>query len=213
MDLLNFPGLHRTTTAFRRRLVELAEAEGLNANHIAAVIAIESGFRPGARNGKAMGLIQFYEPFFPGVARAARMAVEWKDLALLSAEQQLPLVIAFYRDKLLHQHSSATDYLVATFLPSQIGKPRETVVARRGSSELLAGTRLSMGTIYASNPTYDTNGDGLITIGDLSDRIEAVVAKAAGRPFRSPPISGGGWIALSLAVATAALAALALAGR
>lgn len=184
-SLLDVPGLHTTSPEFRARLVELANENDLNADWIAAVISLESGFKPNTPNGKALGLIQFYRDYFPGIAAAARMDVTWQDLYHLTATEQLPLVIAFYR----LQHMTATqrpvDYLVATFLPNQKGKPRATVLGKQGSKELLPGTKLSLGSIYASNVTYDTNGDRMITIGDLEDRINAVV-KAAEERLRIP---------------------------
>ena len=183
-SLADLPGLSRTTPEFRAALVQLARDNDLDPDKIGAVIAIESGFRANdqnARGERALGLIQFWKDYFPELARAAGMNVSWDDLRTMSATEQLPLVMAYFRLRRLKASSSATDYLVATFLPSQIGKPSGTVLALRGSSDLLPGTKLKLGTIYASNPTYDTNGDGVITVGDLQERIEGVLDAAATR--------------------------------
>lgn len=184
-SLLDVPGLHTTSPAFRARLVELAAQNDLNADWIAAVISLESGFKPNTPNGKALGLIQFYRDYFPGIASAARMNVTWEDLHHLSATEQLPLVMAFYRLQHMTAAQRPIDYLVATFLPNQKGKPRDTVLGKEGSSALLPGTKLTLGSIYAANVTYDTNGDRKITVGDLEDRINAIV-KAAEERLRIP---------------------------
>lgn len=187
-SLADLPGLNRTTPEFRSALVQLASDNDLDPDKVGAVIAIESGFRANDQNRRgerALGLIQFWEDYFPAIARAAGMNVSWDELRTLSATEQLPLVMAYFRLHKLKASNSATDYLVATFLPSQIGKPAGTVLGLRGSSDLLPGTKLKLGTIYASNPTYDTNGDGAITVGDLQDRIEGVLS-AAGQRLRIP---------------------------
>lgn len=184
-SLLDVPGLHTTSREFRARLVALANENSLNADWISAVISLESGFKPNKPNGKALGLIQFYRDYFPGIASAARMDVTWEDLYHLTATEQLPLVMAFYRLQHMTKTQRPVDYLVATFLPNQKGKPRETVLGKQGSTALLPGTRLTLGSIYAANVTYDTNGDRVITIGDLEDRINAVV-KASEERLRIP---------------------------
>lgn len=184
-ELLAVPGLSRTTPYFRSRLVELAQANHLDANAIAAVISLESGFVANVANrqGKpAQGLLQWWRPYFPPVAKAAGMAVSWDDLHWLTAEQQLPLVMATFRLNGISAASSPTDYLVSLFLPTQRGKPRDTVLGQKGSTDLLPGTQLSLGDIYAQNQVYDANADGVITIGDLTDKIEGVLASAAARP-------------------------------
>lgn len=187
-SLADLPGLYRTTPEFRAALVQLARDNNLDPDKVGAVIAIESGFRANDQNSRgerALGLIQFWADYFPALARAARMDVTWEDLRHLSATEQLPLVMAYFRQHRITAANSAADYLVATFLPSQIGKPSGTVLALRGSSDLLPGTKLKLGTIYASNPTYDTNGDGVITVGDLQERIDGVL-NAAGQRLRIP---------------------------
>lgn len=184
-SLAALPGLSRTTPEFRTKLVQLAHANDLDPDNVAAVISLESGFRanePNSRGERALGLIQFWRDYFAPIARAAKMNVQWEDLRTLSAEDQLPLVVAFFKLQGLKAASSATDYLVATFLPSQKGKPRSAVLGARGSSALLPGTKLRLGTIYASNPTYDYDGDGRITIGDLEDKIRDLLNAAATQP-------------------------------
>jgi Transglycosylase SLT domain len=207
-QLLDFPGLRTTTPRFRAKLVELARARNLDPDKVSAVIALESSYKPNVQNrggAHALGLIQFYEKYFPPIAAAAGMRVTWEDLRTLTAEEQIPLVLAYFRLAGLTADSSATDYTVATFLPTQIGKPLSTVVARKGSNEYLPGTKLFLGTIYAANSELDTDVDGEITIRDLHDRIETLFWDARRKP--AVQVSGdardvepSGWALLPLAL-------------
>lgn len=207
-SLLDFPGLRSTTPRFRAKLVELTRARSLDPDKVAAVISLESGFKPNVQNrggARALGLIQFYEKYFPPIAAAAGMRVTWEDLRTLSAEDQIPLVLAYFRLAGLTPKSSATDYTVATFLPTQIGKPLSTVIARKDSSEYLPGTKLFLGTIYAANSDLDTDNDGEITIRDLHDRVETLFWDARRKPALqvsgdAQDVQPSGWALLPLAL-------------
>jgi hypothetical protein len=180
-ELLDFPGLSSTSDHFRSELVRQAQASRLDPNKVAAVLSLESKFDPKARNGSHAGLLQFAREYFPELARAAGVDVKWEDLPKLSGEEQLPLVTQYFRQHGLRASSPARDYLVATFVPNQIGQETPTVIGKRGSSEYLPGTHIFLGTIYAQNPGYDTNQDGEITIGDLQEKIDGLIRAAAGR--------------------------------
>jgi hypothetical protein len=184
-ELLDFPGLRSTTPRFRAQLVELARARDLDPDRVSAIISMESGYQPHIQNrdgAHALGLIQFIERYFPPIAAAAKMRVEWEDLRRLSAEEQIPLVLAYFRLAGITADSSPTDYAVATFLPTQIGKPLGTVIARQGSTEYLQGTKLLLGTVYRWNSALDLDQDGEITIRDLHDRVATLFADARRKP-------------------------------
>ncbi len=186
-SLLDFPGLRTTTPRFRALLVELTRERGLDPDKVSAIISLESGYRANVQNAQgalALGLIQFIKKYFPPIAAAAKMQVTWDDLRTLTAEEQIPLVLAFFRLVGLTSESSVTDYAVGTFLPTQIGKPLSTVIARKDSHEYLPGTKLFLGTVYAWNSNLDTDQDGEITIRDLHDRVSTLFWDAR----RKPPI-------------------------
>jgi len=182
-ELLAVPGLQRTTNRFRWALVNGAEKRGLNPSYIAAVISLESGFRPNIRNQQgapAMGLLQFWRDSFPPLARkVGQPDAQWEDLARSSALQQVPFVLAAFQGRKL---ATPTDYYVANFLPVAVGKPADFELGREGSEDQLEGTHLSKGAVYRQNAGLDANGDGVITVSDVGSLIEGTVDQARARP-------------------------------
>lgn len=177
-------GIDRTTDGFRRALIDQAKEAGLNADYIAAVISVESGFRANIQNlggAPALGLIQFWRDYWAPIAkRAGRPDVKWEELRTMSAEEQVPFVLAYYKGtKLPRLGGSATpgDYYMATFMPAFVGKPESFVLGRKGSTERLAG--LNMGKVYAQNKGLDVDGDGEITVGDVGRKVTTAYGKAS----------------------------------
>lgn len=192
-DLLDIAGLReRTTPRFRYELWRQASEAGLNPSYIAAVLRLESNFDPNIQNqggAPALGLLQFWRDFFPAiVARAAKSrpelaSVTWDDLRWLTAVAQIPFVISYFEGvPALHVQSTPTDYYVATFMPRFVGYPSATVLGKRDSAELVPGTKLKLGTVYAQNAGLDVDRDGVITVGDVGRKVETVVAEARKRP-------------------------------
>lgn len=195
-ELLDFPGLSRTSERFRSELVAQARASSLDPNNVAAVISLESGFDPSVVNGKHAGLIQFYYRYFPPIAQAAfHPEVQWEDLPLLSAEQQLPFVMAWFRVHGITYKNSPGEYLLTVFMPGQLGKPKQLVIAKEGSTEYVPGTLLFQGTVYDQNRSYDFDHDGEITIGDLDRGMNDLLERARGRAplqVEDPPAAEAG---------------------
>jgi hypothetical protein len=177
--LLGVKGLAATTPGFRKALYEGAIARGLDPDHLATVIAFESGFQPGAKNrySNAVGLIQWVsDASFAATARAAgQPSVTRSDLPSMSAEEQLPFVLAWYQGKGVSARSSLIDHYLAVFMPALVGKPRDYVAARAGT---LA---------YSQNPGFDRDGKGYYTVADIGRAIEAVAAAGAKAPRVSVP--------------------------
>jgi hypothetical protein len=181
-ELLAFPGLSRTTERFRSELVAQARASSLDPNNVAAVISLESGFDPTATNGKHAGLIMFYYKYFPPIAQAAQHPeVQWEDLPKLSAAEQLPFVMAWFRVHGITYKNDPGDYLLTVFMPGQLGKPKELVIAKQGSTDYVPGTLMFQGTVYDQNKPYDFDHDGEITIGDLDRGMNELLERARGR--------------------------------
>jgi Transglycosylase SLT domain len=184
-SLLDIPGLLlKTTPSFRDELYRLATLAGYNPSFIAAVIALESGFDPAALNphGHALGLLQWWDSYWPSTARAAGMPdVKWAELAHMSAVEQLPFVIAYFQQATQKPLVTPTDYRLAVFMPAFVGAPPSTVLGQKGSHSELGSTGLSLGTIYDQNAGLDLNHDGVISVGDVGQGIEAVIADARRR--------------------------------
>lgn len=167
--VLDIPGLRSTSAGFRSALAEMALSLGLNPSYIAAVMAIETGrtFSPSIQNPytKATGLIQF----MPETAKAFGTSIG--ELARMSAVQQLEYVKRFFRPYVSRIRTDVPgDYYLAVFWPAYIGRSPDTVIASRGD------------TVYAQNSGLDRNGDGLITVGDVTGTVDGVVARAAALP-------------------------------
>lgn len=187
LSILDLPGLReRTTNAFRHALVTQCRVAGLNADHVASVIAYESGFRANVQNAEgyaSLGLIQFQHAGFSDLARCAGIDESWEDLRHMSALEQVPLVVCYFkRTGVGRINASATDYYVATFLPVYLGFPGSTVIAERDSQERILKTRLTKGEVYRKNRTLDANGDGVITIDDLTNRIGTMINLCSSLP-------------------------------
>lgn len=186
--LLAVPGIDRTSERFRRELVRGSLERGYDPNFIAAIISNESGFRPNVQNqlgAPALGLIQFWRDYFPAIASRAGMRVTWEDLRRLSATEQLPLVFAYFdgtKIRSLGSSATPTDYYMATFLPALVGAPSDRVLGQRDGEGPVEGTSLSLAKMYAQNPGFDHDGDGVFTVGDVGRKIESTLSAARGRP-------------------------------
>lgn len=153
----------------RRRLVQVCHELGLSADHVAALIAHESGWRPDAVNAAsgASGLIQF----MPSTARALGTTVG--AIRTMSALAQLELVRRYFAPV---SPLAPRDVALAAFLPSAIGRPDDAPLFHRGE----AG--------YDQNAALDADGDGTITAGEVRARIDGVLRRAASKARL--PVSG-----------------------
>ncbi len=169
MKVLDIAGLRQTSSAFQSALAEMALSIGLDPSYIAAVMKVETGgtFSPSIQNPftSATGLIQF----MPATARAMGTSVD--ELKRMSAVGQLEYVKRFFRPYLprIRPHVPG-DYYLAVFMPAYIGRDPDTILFSSGE------------TGYAQNAGLDRNGDGFITVGDVTGTVDGVVAAALTRP-------------------------------
>lgn len=168
-ELLAIPGLPKTTSEFRWKLWEMGQRLQIDPSYIAAVMSLESGFNPANTNPntRATGLIQF----MPSTARALGTTVD--ALRGMSAVEQLPYVERYYSKYRGRLHTPGQVYMI-TFMPKYAFSSRDTVIARQGSN------------VYDQNRGLDVNKDGVLTVGDVMSKVEAVVARAGGSVPVSP---------------------------
>jgi hypothetical protein len=128
------------------------------------VMESESGVRPDVQNphGKATGLIQFMPNTLVGLG--------WTQgpdaFKTLTAEQQLPFVEKFFAPHATEGLTSAGRLYQATFLPATLpGSNESTIIAAPHGPNADA---------YVANKLLDTNQDGVITVSDLTNRINNV---------------------------------------
>ncbi len=183
-ELFAFAGLEKTTPEFAGAFVRMCASLGIDPNHLAAVIRIESGFNPKARNKDtdASGLIQF----MPATARA--LGTTTAAIRELSDVEQLPLVAKFLA-KSARSMTSAGQAYVAVFMPGHLGKPDDFVLFRDEPKFNAAGKRIDG---YFVNRGLDIDKSGAITVGDVRGIGEAsyLAGKARG-VFRGSTVVGG----------------------
>jgi hypothetical protein len=136
---------------FDGELRRQSEEQGLNFDAIKGVIGPESGGKPGAVNSTsgATGLIQF----LPSVAKA--MGTTTEEIGKMSATEQIPLVLRYFKERGLTKEHTQDDYYLGVSAPAAIGKPDDTVVYKKGSVE------------WEQNPAWRPAGGGDITVGDI----------------------------------------------
>ncbi len=179
--LYTFPGITRTTAEFRNELVALGERLDIDPNAIAAVMSIESGFKPAAKNpfAGAVGLIQFM-PFLLRAWGTTPEAVE-----AMSAVEQLKLVERYYRNA-SYDDDPGTLYML-TFMPAAAYLPDNYVLGAKDSTETRWG--LSMHKIYSQNFGLDLDKDGDIEVGEVKKLARDRYASAKARGVYDPPIN------------------------
>jgi len=193
------PGLaEHTDNAFRWALVQMAERLGADPNWFAAVMANESArtFSPSVRNpmGGATGLIQFMP------ATAKRLGTTTDELAAMTATRQLEYVEKYYKPFAGRMHS-VTDVYMVTFMPGFVGQPPDFVLGREGDESPISGG-LTYDAVYRYNKGFDHDHKGAITVADVGQTVERILAAASQKPpievHPEEPglaaVTGGGWV-------------------
>ena len=169
--LLASPGLaENTTEEFRRKAVDLAAGMGLDAGLWLAVMSFETGgtFDPAIRNPQsgAVGLIQFTAKYAPIVVGKTT-----DELAAMTAVEQLDYVEKWYRYGAAYERiKHPRDYYLTVFAPAGVGQDPGFVLYASPSKA------------YEQNKAMDADGDGSITVADVSAKFGALVDAAKGRP-------------------------------
>lgn len=168
--------------AFDRAFLDACRQIGCKPLHLLGVMMNESGVNPAAHNphGNASGLIQF----MPDTLRALGWKAGDQAFRNLSASAQLPYVVAFYRPWAKDAAEGAEDgepawnsparLYQATFLPGTLKTARkpEDVIAAHGGR---------LGWAFDANAGFDQNGDGKITVGELSTAVMNAVNRNRAR--------------------------------
>lgn len=150
-------------TAFLARVKEVSNALGINPDYLMAVMYFESGLRADAVNriSNATGLIQF----MPATAKNLGTTVD--ELRQMPNVDQLDYVYQYLRHY-AGRMNSFFDVYFAVFFPVAIGKP---------DSYVLQTSSLSASKIAEQNPTFDTNKDATITVGEVKAYWTALLKK------------------------------------
>lgn len=177
-------GLETKSDAFKNKLVQVSNALGVNPDWIASIMSFETGgtFSPSVQNpySKATGLIQFMS------STAKSLGTTLEDLKVMSDVEQLDWVYRYFLPFKGRMRSLDDTYL-AVFMPTQIGKSSDSVVASEGSA------------VYTQNAGFDREQKGYFTVGDITGAIRGVynAGVARGRiPVGVAIAAGGGGLAL-----------------
>jgi hypothetical protein len=157
----------KVSRAFVRKVVAITEEIGIPANWLMAWMAFETGetFSPSKRNvgtGVASGLIQF----MPATARD--LGTTTSALALMTAEEQLDYVRAYFKPWRGKLHSIDDGYMVILW-PKAVGKPDDFVLFDKKSK----ATRRA----YLENAGLDADHDGVVTKREAAAKVRAKLQK------------------------------------
>lgn len=192
--LPDVPGMKTTSAFFRAGLIDVAKKGSLDPDALAASISVESMFDPKAENpySGASGLIQW----MPATAALFHTSVE--AIRRMSAEEQLPLIAAYFK-RVAPKGLGRDDVYLGIFSPAYIGDPDEKVVSTSGHP------------VYEENKGLDFDHDGVVTVGNIRQVIRSRLAAAdqkprvdasgplpPGGPGQIPSGGGGGVIGLAI---------------
>lgn len=146
----------KVTPEFAAKVQQVADSLGIVPDWLMMVIDIETAgtFRPdiGNPHSSAIGLIQFLSSTLDG------MGYTTDQVASMDAVQQLDVVQQYYRG-VINQYGTIdniTDCYLAVFYPKAMGQGPDYVFPD---------------SVYRVNSVFDTQGNGYITVGDITNFI------------------------------------------
>jgi hypothetical protein len=102
----------------------------------------------------------------PDTARSLGTTID--EIYKMSATEQLDLVEKYYKANGVKAGDDIGDLYMLTFMPAARNKPDNFVLGNKNGGKVFG---LSMAAIYRQNRPFDSNGDGIFTVGDIKDRI------------------------------------------
>ena len=151
-------------TEFLEKVKKLSAKYQINPADLLGKFASESGLDPAADNGTHVGLIQF--------SKDSARAVGTTQAALkkMSRAEQMEYVEKYFDYWKLPKGASAGHLYTISYLPAFAKEGKDYVLAKRGGFSDKYGNHPS--SWYDHNAGLDQNGDGMITIGELGERIQ-----------------------------------------
>lgn len=165
----NIVGTKERNSAFKEpyfmdRVREVSANLGVSEKDLLGIMKHESGLNPRAVNpmSKAVGLIQFMPKTAIGLGTSA------EEILKMSATEQMDLVEKYYKRNGVKAGDDIGDLYMLTFMPAARNKPDNFVLGNKSGGRVFD---LSAAAVYNQNRLFDTNGDGIFTVGDVKDRI------------------------------------------
>lgn len=159
--------------SFYRKLNAISQDLGMNPRDLLLVMFFESGLNPAAKNphGGATGLIQFMPATLKG------MGVNPKGFGNKSATEQLDYVKQYIKGKQGVMNgqpfTSATQYYHANFFPATLVRWKGSDPFKNRNVPVVSANSSSQQerAAYKENRVLDYNGDGVISVGDLTNTL------------------------------------------
>ena len=176
-SILAVPGLASMSQVFLRDLWLMCSEHAWDVDTVAAVISVESGFKPDIKNPlkgqTASGLLQFTD----ATARGLGVKDGAEGVRRMSALEQLPLVEKYYVRAFGSRSPRTVDYYLAV-LGVVTGQPDTTILWRVTDPKKFNNGEDNL---YTLNRGLDVDKNGAITVGDTLSVITKQQAKAAGK--------------------------------
>lgn len=151
-------------TEFLEKVKKLSAKYQINPSDLLGKFASESGMDPKANNGTHVGLIQFSKD------SAAAIGTSQAALLRMSRAEQMDYVEKYFDYWKLPKGATAGHLYTISYLPAFAKESADYVLAKRGGFSDKNGNHPS--SWYDGNKGLDQNGDGMITIGELGERIQ-----------------------------------------
>lgn len=150
--------------AFVPKVIDVANTLQTDPNNLMLIMYQESGLNPQAQNttypiqgGYATGLIQF------APNTATNLGTTTDALMQMTAVQQMDYVEKYYAPYIGQIGTYEKMYLV-NFFPAALSY---------SDDQCIGTASISCASVAASNPSFDLNGDGQITIAEFNQAIDA----------------------------------------
>jgi len=190
---LDVPGIRRASASDLAELERIATECGFDADELATIISVESGWNPAAHNAiRAGGLIGF----LPATLARLGWTGSPEEFWLLSIAEQLPYVARFY-GPWCGRIRRGGDLYLATFWPAAVGAPDDAIIAAQGGPHQI---------VWEQNPAL-RGEDGSITAGSVRAVVLRAMERAAQRPRYLPAggamnesVQAGAAIVIAIAV-------------
>lgn len=152
------------TPEFLEKVISISEELGINPDDLLSVMAYESWITPNAENsGGAYGLIQFTNTSIKGINENNGTNYTKEDIKKMDIMQQLELTYLHLEPNAGKMYDLGDVYL-AVIAPNRLSgnlTTNDTVVYSLADSSKY----------YKSNKGLDTDGDGIITKGELCQKV------------------------------------------
>ncbi|MGH1336867.1 MAG: RHS repeat domain-containing protein [Aureispira sp.] len=166
---------YKMSANFKNKLLQVSYGLGHDPNKLVAVMRQENGAKfPSASQWdlgtgtRAVGLIQFTQAAINQMNKVYQTDYTKTGLSQMTEVEQLDVVKQYYQMYNHKDFSTLSDYALATFAPAYMGSPPNTGLYTKAQS----------GKKYSANVALDTDGNGIITAGEIGAKYRKYYKKS-----------------------------------